>query len=58
MVNWYHTYLLRTGTERTEATINQHYYCPNLSKDIGNHIKVFNTCQKERRKKYGNLPAK
>ena len=26
VVNWYHTYLLHLGTERTEATISQHYY--------------------------------
>ena len=60
VVNWYHKYLLRPGTERTEATISQHYYRPYLWGDIYTHIKVCNTCQKNKKKnlRYVKLPAK
>ena len=46
--------------ERTEATIYQHYYWPNLRDNIPTHRKVFNTCQKNRKHniQYGKLPAK
>ena len=39
--NWYNKYLLRPGTERTEAIISQHYYWPNSRENIRSHIKSF-----------------
>ena len=59
-VNWYHTYLLHTGTEYTEATIIQHYYWNQLRDYICTYIKVCTICQKNKKKnlKYGKLPAK
>ena len=46
--------------DRTEATINQHYYWPNLRDDIWSHIKICEICQKNKKqnKKYGHLPVK
>ena len=60
VVNWYHTYLLHTGTEYTEATIIQHYYWNKLREDIRTHIKVCDTFQKNKKPNltYGKLPAK
>ena len=59
-VNWYHTYLLHPGMNRTEATIIQHYYWPHLRDDIHTHIKFCKTCHKQKKQKfkYGKLPAK
>ena len=59
-VNWYHTYLLHPGMERTEATLCQHYYWPESRDTIRAHIKKCTTCQKNKKinKKYGYLPAK
>ena len=60
VVNWYHTYLLHPGHNRTEATISWHYYWPQLSDNIRTHIKVCKTCHKNKKQnfKYGKLPAK
>ena len=52
IVNWYHTYILHLGTERTEANISQHWYWPNLKDDIRIHIKVCDTFQKNRKQKF------
>ena len=59
VVNWYHTYLLHLGTERTEATIIQHCFWPHLRNDIRTHIKVCNNCYKNKKQnlKYGKLPV-
>ena len=46
VVNWYHTYLLYPGTERTEATISQHYHWHNLRDGIYTHINVCSTFHK------------
>ena len=60
VVNWYHKYLLHTGTEQTSSTISQQYYWPHLRGDICTHIKVCNICQKNKKQnlKYVKLPAK
>ena len=50
VINWYHKYLLHPGTEHIDATISQHYYCPNLRDNIHTHIKVCNNCQKKETK--------
>ena len=39
VLNWYHTYLLHPGTDRTERTIAQHFFWPTLRNDIRAHIK-------------------
>ena len=58
IVNWYHTYLLYLGQERTEVTISEHYYWPNSRDDTQTHIKVCNACHKTRKNfKYGKLPT-
>ena len=53
-------YLLNTVMDNTKSTIIQHYYWPNLRNEIRNHMKVFKTCQKNKKKnnKYDHLPAK
>ena len=60
VVNWYHTYILYPGMERTESTINKQYYWNNLRYDISICIKVCNTCQKNNKQNfnYVKLPAK
>ena len=60
VVNWYHTYLLHTGMDCTEATISQHYYWPQLKDNICTHIEVCKTCQKNKKQnfKYGKLHSK
>ena len=60
VVNLYHTYILHPGKVRTEATISQNYYWPQLRDNIRTHINVCTICQKNRKKnlKYGKLPAK
>ena len=60
VVNWFHTYLLRPGTECTEATISQHCYWPNLRYNIRTHINFCNNFQKKEKQnfKYVKLPAK
>ena len=59
VVNWYHTYPLYLGKVRTEVTISQHYYWPQLRDDIRTHIKVCNNFQKNRKQnlKYVKLPT-
>ena len=60
MLQWYHSYLLHPGQERTQATIQQHFYWPNMRVDIQSHVKSCDICQKYKRqkKKYGHLPPK
>ena len=60
VLHWYHTYLLHPGMIRTEETIRQHLYWPDMQKDVRQYIKTCDTCQrkKKQRKKYGHLPAK
>jgi hypothetical protein len=45
---------------RTEETIRQHLYWPDMQKDVRQYIKTCDTCQlnKKKNKKYGHLPAK
>ena len=50
VVNWYHKYLLHLGADCTEETIIQHYYWTNLREKIRTHIKVYKTCQKNKKK--------
>ena len=47
-VNWCCTYLFYPVTELTEANISQHYYCPILKDEIRTHIKICNTCFKNK----------
>jgi hypothetical protein len=57
---WYHEYLLHPGINRTEETIGQHLYWPDLRNDVNEHIKSCDRCQrfKKQKKNYGHLPAK
>ena len=58
-LNWYHTYLLYPGSDRTELTIRQHLYWENMQADIRAHVRTCDTCQKTKKyKKYGHLPEK
>ena len=50
VVNWYHTYLLYTVMECTEATISQHYYCPNLRKAYVTKLRVAELARTRRNK--------
>ena len=50
VVIWNHTCLLHPGNVFIDATISQHYYWPRLRENIRTHIKVYNTCQKTRKR--------
>ena len=60
VVEWYHTYLLHPGETRTEETIAQHLYWPNIRKLVQEHVKACEKCQlaKRKRLKYGHVPLK
>jgi hypothetical protein len=60
VLHWYHTYLLHPGMVRTEETIRQHLYWPDMQDHVRQYIKVCDTCQrfKKQKKKYGHLPVK
>ena len=49
-VNWYYMYLLNPGIDRTEAYISQHNFCPKSWDDICTQIKVWKTCQRNKKK--------
>ena len=59
-VEWYHTYLLHPGETRTEETIAQHLYWPNMRQLVGKVVRSCHACQtaKGKRLKYGKLPLK
>ena len=40
VLTWYHEYLLHPGINRTEETIGQHLYWPDLRKDVKNSHKI------------------
>ena len=60
VVQWYHTYLLHPGVNRTEATIQQHLYWPQMREQIQKILKECPTCQKYKKttKKWGKLLKK
>ena len=60
ILSWYHDYLTHPGQTRTEATLRQVYYWPDMRKKCEKYISSCHTCQvfKKQRKKYGQLPVK
>ncbi len=60
VVDWYHTYLMHPGETRTEETIAQHLYSPNIRKLVQERVKSCDKCKLAKRKlvKYGLLPLK
>ena len=61
VVDWYHNYLGHPGINRTEETIAQHLWWPNMRNHITTSVSTCLTCQKNKRrhnKKYGLLPPK
>jgi hypothetical protein len=60
VIDWYHTTLCHPGINRTEESIAQHIWWPNMRSQITNHVQVCPTCQRNKRKvkKYGWLPPK
>ena len=60
VLHWYHTYLLHTGMNRTEAMISQHLYWPEIRDAVRKEVTNCDTCQCTKRpnKKYGELPSK
>ena len=60
IVDWYHTVLCHPGALRTEETIRQHLWWPELREQVRKHCSHCPTCQKSKRDfiKYGNLPTK
>jgi hypothetical protein len=58
--NWYHNYLCHLGINRTEETIGQHLWWPNMRKHIMLSVSTCKNCHwnKHRHRKYGNLPEK
>jgi len=60
IVNWYHDYLGHPGINRTEESIGQHLWWPEMRKHITLIVNSCLNCQKNKRrhKKYGHLPEK
>ena len=60
VVNWYHDYLGHPGINRTEESIGQHLWWPEMRKHITLIVNTCLNCQKNKRrhKKYGHLPEK
>jgi transposase InsO family protein len=60
VVTWYHEYLCHPGETRTEETIRQHLWWPNLRASVRKHVDKCTACQrgKKKRLKYGLLPPK
>ena len=59
-VNWYHVYLLYPVMYSDDATISQHCYWTILRNNICAYIKIYKSCQKNKKKnkKYGHLTTK
>ena len=59
-VQWYHDNLCHPGETRTEETIKQHFFWPNLRKSVHNICKKCDICQRTKKKtqKLGLLPPK
>ena len=60
VTTWYHETLCHPGITRTEESIGQHLWWPNMRTEITTHVSRCATCQlnKKQRKKYGLLPEK
>ena len=60
VITWYHDTLCHPGINRTEETIGQHLWWPNMRDEITSFVTKCPTCQKNKkqRKKYGHLPEK
>ena len=60
LVEWYHLQLCHPGETRTEQSLKQHFYWPNLRQEVHRQVKKCHICQtnKRHKTKYGHLPAK
>ena len=60
VINWYHTMLCHPGLNRTEETISQHLWWPEMRKDIRKVCSKCSICQRTKRdpRKLGHLPPK
>ena len=59
-MQWYHTYILYSGLDRTEAMINQHLYCPGIREAAQKEVMECDVCQRKKRSTiiHGKIPAK
>ena len=60
VITWYHEYLCHPGETRTEETIRQHLWWPEMRPQIRKFVDTCEACQrgKKKRLKYGHLPPK
>ena len=49
LFHWYHAYKIHTGIDRTEATIRQSLYWPDIGYDVRKEVTDFDTCQRKKR---------
>jgi hypothetical protein len=49
VISWYHTTLCHPGINRTEETIGQHLWWPNMRDQISNYVKICPVCQCNKR---------
>jgi hypothetical protein len=49
VILWYHTTLCHPGINRTEETIGQHLWWPNMQDHITNYVKICPVCQCNKR---------
>ena len=60
VISWYHTMLCHPGVNRTEETIAQHLWWPEMREQIRKHCVKCHICQKNKRdqRRFGHLPPK
>ena len=51
VITWYHDTLCHPGVNRTEETIKQHLWWPNMRDEITNYVSHCPTCQKNKKQK-------
>ena len=59
-MDWYHEILCHPGQKRMEETIGQHFWWPQMRKQIREMVRTCDICQRTKRKslKHGILPPK
>ena len=60
VVTWYHNILCHSGETRTEQTLKQQFWWPNLRNDVHDVCSKCDICQRTKctTQKYGHLPPK
>ena len=49
VLHWYHTYLLHSGMDISEAMFCQHFYWPGIRYSVWKEVPNCDTCQRKKR---------